>query len=263
MSSIKLYKPHPALSRYVRYYWALKSTERFKVLTFPIGCPQIIFHKGSPLYIPETGSFQADCTISGQVNFPAHIQTCDNLDMLVAVFYPHSIGWFISTPPSEFYNLEISGFDVNDSQLPEVAMRILDCNDTPTCISIIERWLMSRISISVNIDRMSHAVDSLLLNPSTRITNLASSVCLGRKQFERIFNHHVGMNPKEYARIVRFQKSLWMMQNGVDNYLDIAYACGYSDQAHMIREFKTFSGHTPGDLSNHCAPYSDLFTNPV
>ena len=44
---------------YVRYYWALESDEPFSVLTFPIGCPQIIFHKKTPLYIPELHNSQS------------------------------------------------------------------------------------------------------------------------------------------------------------------------------------------------------------
>ncbi len=47
---MKIYQPRAELRSYVRYYWALEGDEPFSVLTFPIGCPQIIFHKKSPLY---------------------------------------------------------------------------------------------------------------------------------------------------------------------------------------------------------------------
>ena len=49
--------------------------------------------------------------------------------------------------------------------------------------------------------------------PATSVTKLASVVCLSKKQFERLFNELVGANPKEYARIVRFQKSLKLLQH--------------------------------------------------
>lgn len=86
----------------MRYYWMLESNEPFSTLTFPIGCPQIIFHRKSPLYIPELAASQSLFTISGQVNFPAHIQSDGNLDMIVAVFYPYTVGMFIGMPPSVF-----------------------------------------------------------------------------------------------------------------------------------------------------------------
>ena len=103
---MKIYQPREELRPYVRYYWVLKGDEPFSVLTFPIGCPQIVFHKKSPLYIPELNISQSRFTISGQVNFPAHIQSDGSLEMIVAVFYPHTAGMFIDTPPSAFYNME-------------------------------------------------------------------------------------------------------------------------------------------------------------
>lgn len=71
------------------------------------------------------------------------------------------------------------------------------------------------------------------------------------------------MNPKEYGRIARFQRALRMMQLGASDYADIAYANGYSDQSHFIREFRHFSGMTPKRLVEYQLPYSDLYTNPV
>lgn len=90
--------------------------------------------------------------------------------------------------------------------------------------------------------------------------------CLSKKQFERLFNSFVGVNPKEYTRIVRFQKALAYLQHlPIDgmNLAQIAYASAYADQSHFIREFKRFCGYTPKGLLQRATPYSDLFTNPV
>jgi len=88
---------------------------------------------------------------------------------------------------------------------------------------------------------------------------------LSKKQFEREFNTLVGMNPKEYIRIVRFQKALALLQQKKNdiNHVQIAYASGYADQSHYIREFKRLSRYTPQSLLKISEPYSDLFTIPV
>ena len=101
--------------------------------------------------------------------------------------------------------------------------------------------------------------------PATPVTALASTACLSKKQFERLFNELVGANPKEYARIVRFQKSLELLQHCPQdaNQAQLACQCGYADQSHFIREFRQFSGHTPLSLRKVCNPYSDLFNNPA
>lgn len=265
MDNIACYKPCELLQPYVRYHWIFNSRKRFCTLTYPIGCPQIIFHKRTPLFIPELNDRQSRFTISGQVNFPAHVRQDEEVEMIVTVFHPYAIGAFIETPPSSFYNLEISGYDLGIKGLNELASRIFDCENNIHCIQMIEHWLLSKIAdvSRLNIGRMEMAVRRLMQKPATPITELSSLSCLGKKQFERVFHHFIGMNPKEYARIVRFQKSLWSLQNKQNNYADIAYANGYADQSHFIREFKAYSGYTPSQILEHGAPYSDLFTNPV
>lgn len=260
---MKIIRPREALRPYVRYYWILKSDEPFSVLTFPIGCPQIIFHRGTPPLIPELSTRQYKFTISGQVNFPAHIQFDGNTEMIVAVFYPHTFGIFIDTPPSAFYNQEISGYDLGNRHLNLLEGRIWDCLDSESAILLMEQWLTARINESLKIKRIGAALSVLLRLPSTSVDTLAGIACLGKKQFERLFRECVGMNPKEYVRIARFQRALRMMQLESRNYAEIAYANGYADQSHFIRDFRRFSGMTPRQLTKYQAPYSDLYTVPV
>lgn len=260
---MNIIQPNEELRPFVRYYWVLESNEPFSVLTFPIGCPQIIFHKKSPLFIPELAKSQSRFTISGQVNFPAHIQSDGRLEMIVAVFYPHTIGMFIDTSPSSFYNMEISGYDIENRQLNEIARIIFDSEDNNECIAILEKYLRSKIKPCLNINRIGESIKALLQVPSSTVKSLADIACLSNRQFERIFSETVGMNPKEYARVVRFQKALLLMQNGEHDYAGIASVCGFSDQSHFIRDFKAMTGHTPHTLCQYTRPYSDLFTNPA
>ena len=269
-NEFKFYKPCKLLQPYVRYYWVYSSNQMLNTYTFPIGCPQIIFHKRTPLYIPELETTQNKLTISGQVNFSSHLQANDDVEMIVVVFYPHTINMFLNTPVSSFYNKEISGYDIEDKQLNELAMRIFDCENNDISVNLIEKWLLSRLSISrhdtaYRIKRMNAAIEQLCATPQTLVRDLSSTCCLGKKHFEREFFLHVGMNPKEYTRIVRFQKALKQMQHqqGKINQADLTYTCGYADQSHLIREFRKLCGYTPTSLLKIATPYSDLFATPI
>ncbi len=266
----KFYKPCELLQPYVRYYWVFNSYQMMNTYTFPIGCPQIIFHKRRPLFVPELGTMQDKLTISGQVNFSSHLQADNDIEMIVVVFYPHTINLFLNTPASSLYNQEISGYDIEDKQLNELATQVFDCEDNNLCVSLIEEWLLSRLltkpyNTTYRVKRINEAIKQLCATPQTFVTDLSSTCCLGKKQFEREFYLHVGMNPKEYSRIVRFQKALKQMQHqqGKINQADLAYANGYADQSHMIREFKKLCGYTPLSLLEVAIPYSDLFTTPI
>ena len=266
----KFYKPCKLLQPYVRYYWVFKSNQLLNTLTFPIGCPQIIFHKRKPLYIPELNTTQNKLTISGQVNFSSHLYADENIEMVVVVFQPHAMSTFLNVPTSLFYNQEVSGYDIESKNLNELAARIFDCEDNNRCINHIEEWLLSQITDTLSdatykTKRITAAIKQIYIAPATPITELSSIACLSKKQFERLFNSLVGINPKEYTRIVRFQKALEQMQHqsGEINQAQVAYASGYADQSHFIREFKKFSGYTPTSLLKVSNPYSDLFTSPV
>ena len=268
--TFQFYKPCKLLQPYIRYYWVFKSEELLNTFTFPIGCPQIIFHKRSPLYIPELNTIQDKLTISGQVNFSSHLYAKGDIEMIVAVFHPHAINLFLNIPTSLFYNQEVSGYDIEDKSLEELAMQVFECEDNAVCINHIEEWLLSRIKgISSHAIYKSQRIDTTIkqiyATPQISVTELSSIACLSKKQFEREFQSHVGMNPREYTRIVRFQKALAQMQyqpNGI-NQAQIAYASGYADQSHLIREFKRLCGYTPISLLKISTPYSDLFTNPI
>ncbi len=181
----KFYKPCKLLQPYVRYYWVFKSNRLLNTLTFPIGCPQIIFHKRTPLYIPELNTSQNRFTISGQVNFSSHLYADENIEMVVVVFQPHAMSTFLNVPTSLFYNQEVSGYDIESKKLNELAARIFDCEDNSRCINHIEEWLLSQIT-----DTLSDATYKTKKNycghktniccPATPVTELSSITCLSK-----------------------------------------------------------------------------------
>ncbi len=264
MSIFRYILPSAQLQPFIRYYWILKTNENIDTLTFPIGCPQLIFHRRSRFYIPELESDQACFSISGQVNFPARIQSSDDVETIVVVFYPHAIGTMFNIPVSSFYNQEIDGYSLGDKRLNILAEDVLNADDADEAIKMIEKWLLSRLEdIAIyNFKRVGTSLKHLLLDNTISVESMAQLACLSRKQYERVFFNAVGMKPKEYSSVVRFQKSLWLMQKGNRDFADIAYSCGYADQSHFIRECRRYSGATPVELLKTQPVYSDLFASP-
>ncbi len=237
--------------------------------TFPVGCPQIIIHRKSPLYIPELDIRQGRMAVSGQVNFLSHLCTDGDTEMIVVVFHPHTMGMFLNVPADLFYNREVEAHDLGNKNLDELYLRVSECGQDAACMALVEKWLLERImenahDAAFDQKRIGAAVRRMFTAPQTPVTGLSEMANLGKKQFERLFKKLVGINPKEYARIVRFQKALMLMQAGqTDSYAQIACAGGYADQSHLIREFKRLCGYTPKSLQKIQKPYSDLFSSPI
>jgi AraC-like DNA-binding protein len=94
------------------------------------------------------------------------------------------------------------------------------------------------------------------------MADLAAQSYLSSSQLERQFKHYTAISPKAYARIIRFgslQASL--LVNPSIRLADLADVHGYSDQAHLIREFKSFAGCTPGDFIATAPAYFELRQN--
>lgn len=83
---------------------------------------------------------------------------------------------------------------------------------------------------------------------NVNIKSLAYEANMSLKRFEVKFAEQVGVPPKLYARITRFNYALLMkVQNALKSWTDISHRSGYYDQMHFIKDFKEFAGDSPGN----------------
>jgi AraC-like DNA-binding protein len=88
----------------------------------------------------------------------------------------------------------------------------------------------------------------ILARGDTDFAALARELGVSIRQLQRRFNASVGLPPKLFARMQRFIHVFHAMGKPPCKWVDTAVACGYYDQAHLIRDFKRFSGETPAAL---------------
>jgi AraC-like DNA-binding protein len=83
------------------------------------------------------------------------------------------------------------------------------------------------------------------------VESLAEQTNLSQKQFERQFERVVGMMPKRYIRLARFQKLVsWLRRcDSTENWAALAARFGYYDHAHLVKDFQAFAGTTPSEFA--------------
>lgn len=266
MQSFRIIPPSPALKPYIRYYWILQddSVATVSERTLPTGCIQMVFHKGRRLLSLKKQELQPQYFICGQEMGYTDIQSTGDINMIVVVFQPYTAKIFFQTPLRLFREGNVSIEDVEDKELAVLCSKITDTENDETCIRLIEQFLYHRLcgSAEYNVKRLSSVLHQINTLPQVDLMHLADSACLSIKQFSRVFVEYVGASPKEFIRIVRLQRALFIMQQHPQiSFAQIAYSCGFSDQSHMIKEFKLFSGYTPTEYLAVCAPFSDYFSN--
>ena len=96
---------------------------------------------------------------------------------------------------------------------------------------------------------ISYAVKSIdRTNGLVSIENLAERVGWSTRQLQRRFKSAVGISPKLFSRMRRFQRVFCAMENVATGWANAAVDSGYYDQAHLIRDFRDFTGQTPTAL---------------
>lgn len=263
MELFKIIQPSAVLSPYVRYYWLLVSddvTQSQRVI--PTGNVELLFHRGYQM--KRNGRIIPRTSLSGQTLSFADLLPTGVVNMIAVVFRPFGAKAFFDMPVSELSELVVPADDLNIAPLRELEDQILHTSDDGMCIRLIESFLIGRMNPfkEFNYKRMTVAVNTInLCGGELSVSRLAEKICLGKKQFQRIFSEHVGASPKEFMRIVRFHKALYILQNNPGmSFTALAGECGYYDQAHMINEFKLLSGYTPSQYIAICAPHSDYFS---
>ena len=87
------------------------------------------------------------------------------------------------------------------------------------------------------------------LGSPTAVHEIVKQSGYSHRRFITLFSRAVGLTPKMYARVMRFQRALRRVttSEGRESWIDVASAAGYSDQSHFNREFREFTGVTPGE----------------
>lgn len=262
MQSFRNIKPSDALSSYIHHFWILKDNDA-DIITervIPIGCMQMVFHRGYRLDNGYTVPLQS--FVGGQAITFYDVCSAGNLDMIVVVLQPYAAQFLLHQPVHHFSGCKIPTDDTSDMELKELSKRIAEDHNDMNCIGLIEKFFIKRLLDVSNyeIKRWQTVQQYINFSPSVDITTLADTVCLGERQFRRAFNQKFGISPKQFLRIIRIQRVLFFLQHTPDiTFVQLAYSCGFSDQSHMIKEFRTFSGYTPEEYVAICSPKSDYF----
>ena len=95
------------------------------------------------------------------------------------------------------------------------------------------------------------ARDILAEGGATSVRDLADRFALTERTLQRLFRNNMGISPKLFCKLARFQKALWTLNGGRhDRLSSLACDLGYFDQAHFIHDVNQLSGKTPTELAS-------------
>jgi AraC-like DNA-binding protein len=134
---------------------------------------------------------------------------------------------------------------------------VLDARNDLDRVTAIEQTLLRCLRVDSLADAVTTALSAILSGGgSVTLGWLASEVGSSDRNLERLFREYVGLSPKTFCRIVRFQRALRSLEEAGEGWAAIAADCGYYDQSHLIRDFREFARQTPSAYLRHAAEIS-------
>lgn len=130
--------------------------------------------------------------------------------------------------------------------------RLLEAPSAWSMLGTLERALAERLRAERRHPAVRYAVAALSREERpARVGELGEGMGLSTRRLLDLFEREVGLSPKLFSRLCRFQRTadrIWRGRGApaeASGWADMAADCGFADQSHLIREFREFSGVTP------------------
>ena len=155
---------------------------------------------------------------------------------------------FLGIPLREFTDQVMELEKIMGREIEDLRDGLCEARDDDSRFDLLESWLVRRArsrtqptrSVSYALWLIHGGLDAV------RIGRIAETIGISHKHLLREFDRCVGLTPKLFARLCAFQRVIRSVgQKAEVDWAGTAATCGYHDQAHLIHEFRAFSGLTP------------------
>jgi AraC-like DNA-binding protein len=255
---IRFLTPDGALREIIRFYVQREAHLEGTDLIHPVparAAPMLEFVFSDPFEIhwcerPAIETTPRVVVIGLQTHRRVRLVIRELLESFCIVFQPAGLFRLFSIPVLELTNHDYDAHAVIGPSVSSLYQRLGECNTFDSRARIADEFLLGVLRTRQRTDGILEAANQILLrHGDVRIGVLVDRTGYSLRQFERRFTEQIGVRPKLYAQIARFEAALDSRARSQGrSWTDIAHAFGYYDQMHLIHDFERFSGETPGNL---------------
>jgi AraC-like DNA-binding protein len=235
------YVPRPPLSDLVDLFWAYDAygEGRARERVLPSGTCELVIDLSEANGAPIVCGAHSEAFVIDVATRPA---------LLGVHFKPGGAYPFLGMPASELHNTRVAGDAVWGRLAYELRERVLEAPTPAARFRVLERCLLDRLAAAARRHpAVAYAVRAITDAPARPIVAVTSRIGLSARRFIELFADEVGLTPKLYSRVRRFHGVLGGIWGVADvDWADVAARHGYYDQAHLIHDFRAFTGLTPG-----------------
>lgn len=248
--------PTAPLNRFIRILWYARVTDlahrRERVL--PSGCVEVILNLARDFLLNctegESNRRLPSALIVGARSIYEIIDSSDLAELVGIAFAPGGFAPFAGDSVDLFTNRGVDLTNVWGASVCSLRDRLRELNTPQEKLCCFERYLMSRFSPDLleparNVTReVAFALRQFDRAPGiATVREMARQTGRSERRFSQVFREAVGLSPKVWCRVQRFQNTVQQLHAGRDvRWAELALDCGYYDQSHFANEFRAFSG---------------------
>ncbi|RAV29311.1 AraC family transcriptional regulator [Sinomicrobium soli] len=238
--------PIKQLQDYIRYFWILGSSmddnihKKFKII--PDGLPALIFQNEPNLFFAKEGKAMPQLFLYGQSTKCTEHRVTGAFKIIGVYFQPTALKTLFNVEAFELNNQNVSLEHIIDDPILEKLINATSVNEK---IDILTYFFLNLIQkIRYNDSKVEFA--STLLQRGKTLKEIQIEMNISERSLERMTKQYVGISPKMFSRIIRFQSGLNILRKtDFKDFTELAYMADYFDQSHYIKEFKEFTGTNP------------------
>lgn len=187
----------------------------------------------------------------GQHTEVSHRQVGADFLLFQIVFKPGALYRITGIPSTEFTNAYLDAAFFFKDEVKWVNEQLNHCHNYMQMVDAIEKFLFRQIQKKT---LEQHRLDLVSVLPikntgSYSVDDLAQKACMSVRQFERVFKERMGVSPKFFIKVTRFENA-YRMKNQFPNldWRSIAFDCGYYDYQHLVKDYKALTQQLPNDF---------------
>jgi len=251
------HKPNKFLEQYVKCYYSLEYEHGSNVVdhAFATGCVEVMFTLEGSLWETKADKPGSEFVktspieVWGQILKPLIFRIPGYSKVFGIRFHPAAAAIFLNEDVSNLNDQVLELQSVVGNNANDLHSKLQEAKSDEVRIQLTDSYLLNEIAQS----RLINKVDLVqqVMNELTKkdffdnIENVAERHGITSRYLQKLFVQQTGLSPKLYSKINRFQNSVVLLGQKDLSLTSIAYSCGYFDQSHFIREFKSFTGFAP------------------
>ncbi|MDO3626605.1 helix-turn-helix domain-containing protein [Mucilaginibacter sp. BT774] len=187
--------------------------------------------------------------ITGLRKSPRFLSYAVSTACLLVIFKEGGAAAIFKEPLHELFSRSMSLNEIIPvSQLELVEEQLIEAEDNKQRVGIVERFLLLRLDERRADQMVVRAIQKIKQTSGTiKVSALASDMAISLDPFEKRFRKVTGISPKQFAVTVRF-RNLINQFSATESLTELALTAGYFDQAHFIKDFRTFTGMSPREF---------------